>query len=912
MIMLYSNRERDIISCLLYLKSSKAIASILNISHRTVDNFIRQIMIKAKINSRDRLILYFQNDKDLSLLKDRYFTLITNYYFNIIISKLKITKTLDIYCSNKKNNNQEAFNAFIKKLSSIKLKYNVVKHIDALTEKNNQLIFISKSDTVAQDIKSIKYQNNILNSRIFSSFDSSLTNTKNTPYFPLGIRKTYLLNILKILNQFSSSKINEDIQKFQNLINNLFDFKDIDIKFDIKKQDPRRIHKIPLLLKLTCFSFILGIIIFLCFYIFTKNVRTSEGLPEKKDQNFIGRKDELRKLYNLIAENNVILISGPKGVGKTAFLNFFLKKHNIDNVYWSNANIKDNFYNLYLKIGLDYNLINTSISKETILSQVRNYNKKISDIYVVVYNVENLIQIEQYLNNMIKGEKLIVISSNSGLKRTGWGKNSFIDISPFNKQEAIEYVKRQEGILNVFDENTIINNLGTLPKNLEVFIKKWENNPFYTIDDFNAQALDVHKKNFDQLIQKHGMQVVELFYYITLLGNVDINFALLSSLMNLRVRNLQNMLISLESYSFIEITSYNKAYCVTINRDIREDVSRFFMPTIPTHLKQKYINNITEKINKTFPAIDEIPDKKWQDALLLFPQIEYFIKNSQIQPSEAYMELLEKIGRFNYHVYSNIKEAIKTMELVVSQRKLFNLSQIRLATALSFLGTLHEASFIEENKALQYKYEALKLLEYSSQNIKLRIQILEDIATLLYRTDNINKVQQGIKSLNKVITLKKEVYLKKPEEIAKSYDNLGCAYIRLGNPNSIEKGIQYRKYALSLLKDHKNSLLAATISNNIGWTYNKINNQTHETYYLLKNALSIVDNFYPSDKILKGTILYNIGVYHIHHKQCKSAITYFKESLSIRKEIYSNNSIKIKQITEFLEKINNGNIECVA
>lgn len=77
----FSAREVDILACLIGCRTAKKIASLLLVSPRTVENHIRNVMIKIGCNSRDGIVTFIEQSEQLSLLQGHYKRLRIQYEF---------------------------------------------------------------------------------------------------------------------------------------------------------------------------------------------------------------------------------------------------------------------------------------------------------------------------------------------------------------------------------------------------------------------------------------------------------------------------------------------------------------------------------------------------------------------------------------------------------------------------------------------------------------------------------------------------------------------------------------------------------------------------------------------------------------------------------------------------------------
>lgn len=89
----FTLREIDVISCIMHNRGEKKIASLLQISPRTVGTHLHNIMLKLGKNSRESIIDFIEKSGKLSYIK--------KYYFHILIqsafeqSLVKIGKTIN-------------------------------------------------------------------------------------------------------------------------------------------------------------------------------------------------------------------------------------------------------------------------------------------------------------------------------------------------------------------------------------------------------------------------------------------------------------------------------------------------------------------------------------------------------------------------------------------------------------------------------------------------------------------------------------------------------------------------------------------------------------------------------------------------------------------------------------------------
>ena len=122
-----SPREIDIIACLLSGKGVKAIASFLQLSPRTVESYIRSIMLKFGCNSREGIIEFVEKSEHFTFAKNHYL-----YLLGLEASSNSLAKNLSfvLYKADKPITNEQRYQ---------KVLFNLVKY---LKQQEIDIIFI--------------------------------------------------------------------------------------------------------------------------------------------------------------------------------------------------------------------------------------------------------------------------------------------------------------------------------------------------------------------------------------------------------------------------------------------------------------------------------------------------------------------------------------------------------------------------------------------------------------------------------------------------------------------------------------------------------------------------------------------------------------------------------------------------
>jgi DNA-binding CsgD family transcriptional regulator len=146
----FTNREIDVIACILGGRSPKKIASFLAIATRTVEIHIRNIMLKIGCNSRESIIDFIERTNKLEEFKKHYFALLINLAFIKELKKIPTTtKEQKINCLILYYNEQKTKNGLINDLED-HLSLIGIKVTSKVWEKDKTNTFINNNIETSQ------------------------------------------------------------------------------------------------------------------------------------------------------------------------------------------------------------------------------------------------------------------------------------------------------------------------------------------------------------------------------------------------------------------------------------------------------------------------------------------------------------------------------------------------------------------------------------------------------------------------------------------------------------------------------------------------------------------------------------------------------------------------------------------
>jgi len=120
----FTRREIDVIACTLSGKISKKIALLLSISPKTVENHMRNIILKIGCNNQTGIIDFVEKTNKFSLVKNHYSNLLVQHTFESELKKiLKVASKrnlsgLIIYIKEQQKDKMQFFNHFTSNLQA--------------------------------------------------------------------------------------------------------------------------------------------------------------------------------------------------------------------------------------------------------------------------------------------------------------------------------------------------------------------------------------------------------------------------------------------------------------------------------------------------------------------------------------------------------------------------------------------------------------------------------------------------------------------------------------------------------------------------------------------------------------------------------------------------------------------------
>ncbi len=850
----FTHREMDTIACMLSGRSAKKTASFLCISPKTVENHIRNIMLKLRCRSQETIIDIME--------KSGKFIFIKRYYASLLMQAI-FEQTLDNIASivNKKNLSckiiyleQEHKKYLIRYLErhlkrvGIKISLEVRENL-AITsvmpneEKMNDACYIiySLPSILIGQFKKSDYPEN-LESTIFLVLDKQATDIvseklDNVRYIHLSKEKNYYFLFYTVLKKLlPGENFDKYFLEFERQYATLCAPDSLEKSSkEIQPYSPGMLNIFMHFLKkkyMWVFVSFSCVFIFLCqmmhkkteaeflkFTNVTSGASKEIGVLEKpmiwnlprQDHVFIGREKFLEQLNKVLHENSIneennimqpnkltiVACAGLGGIGKTQLaLNYVHQtKHPYNLKAWfsgDNIQVLKQQYAEFAKV-LGHKEGNTSI--ETIFCYIKNWLEKNPGWLLVYDNINDYNTIKEYLP---QGTGSIILTT----RQQNWPSNfNIIEIDVMTEEESVNLIESltqhsiEEKEKDVAKE--LVKLLGYLPLAL-------------------SQAGAYIKQN--QISLSEYLALYKQHEYELLADN-----ALPTGTNNLPVTVVWNISLA------------------AINKELKKN-GDFSLPlellTVCSYLAPEGIprNLLLEWLKKSYPDLSS-HELALNKSLGLLQK--YSMMNRDKDGYYTVHRLVQVILRNQHDKTANAK----------------NSDLIKVKWYEKLLEAIYQIAPIEFSQAMRSKDEEMQIL-----------RLLPHFESLIFHYDRLFPDGRFSPSVN----------------LGKAVRYIGSILQYIIND---DRAIGFYKRALNIFEQHyapHYDLEIIETLNGLANCYGDFGDN-QEKILLLTRALKIIER-YPEEIIFKGRIIHNLGAAHLDNGQPKEGQKFLEKALKIFNE----------------------------
>ncbi len=824
----FTFREVDVVACVMHNRGEKKIASLLQISPRTVGTHLHNIMLKLGQNSRESVIDFIEKSGKLLYIKKYYFQILIKSSFEQSLIKIGKTinrKVLDcsINLSQLSSNEKEKLSNITNhlKLSNI----NLIKSKNHSLECKHNINFINSSfipKAEKGDIFLLLEQTTDKESfEEISYIDFSRDQDYYTAIFVL---------LEKILGVDEIKEISNEFFAEYRAISGSWEGRDDDAKnnktqendiYKVKKT-PKKIFVIPLIIVI-CAAF---------YYIFdTKSLFKDDNksllhsdlsLPQKGI--LLGRSQIVSKFKKSFRNSkgiNAVALVGVGGSGKSTIARSYAKESGASIIWQINAesrvllvsSMKQIAYAIATKEQqreeLDKILAIKDISERErgLLLFLRKEAKSYPGWLIIYDNVKSFSDIQEFYPHDVsvwgEGNVIITTSNNNIVHNDSILPKNVITVGSLNKKEKKDLftsILGQDEKKYDIDYDKCLNGIPSFPLDVSIaahYIKETnircqqyskysssnnqvfrraQRNILHDVGEYSKTRYDIIILPIQHMVEKSS-DFRDLLIMISTLSPRDIPKRLLASYKGDII--VDNFIYELKKFSLItkNPSKANRLGQVfSIHRSTQDVIFAYFVNSLQFAENSEQLHNIAMFLeNYLSDVLDKHDYLKIQS---LVPHMEKFLRKADLFDSQDISRLSKKLGVCYFYLgrYERAKEVFQSTLRMYDQSD--NNTQINRAKVLARLGGVYR-NVADFEKAKEYLEKALESYKKYYGINHVETAWISTTLGSVYR--NIGDYPKAKKLLKNGYNVYKQQYDKDHKKTIWSSSYLGQVYKNVGN-----------------------------------------------------------------------------------------------------------------------------------
>ncbi len=913
-----TQREIDVISCIINTRGTKKIAAILSISLRTAERHIQNIMLKTRCNSQEAIKDFIEKSENFLSIKQHYFHLLIKNIFEQQLKKIAaLVKSDNITCFINYEQKNDNINLLIKylKLAGINI-VNKEENKESLAP--HILHILSKEPADNHSFKSATFESSQGPANIFILFDNntkqnSLKEHSNLYVINCKDNSQYYYIFFKILSlllpKIDISEFASELQRMSNnnrgshvnaittgleLVSKLTDL-------SAKKSAKNRVYKLQIFSnKFILISLVCLLILIIGFRVLTNSTnQISSNLSLPHNGILLKRTNAINKIESCFDKNldkiQTIVILGTGGSGKSTLAHMFARKQDNSVIWELNAENEDSLIDSFLQLA--YLLCSTSEDRQELKeiqdvekTQERNEKifffvqkglKKRPNWLLIFDNIENFKHIQRYFPYNVKAcgqGRIIITTRDANIKNNSYIANDhLIQIENLSEEEKFQL------FTSIIQEN---NSHPKSAQNQDTIIKFLEYIPSFPLDVISA----------GYYIKETGIAYDK---YVELINSADQNLALTQENILKEVGKYYKTRYGIITLSLKQIVSKNPAF-----EDLLLIISLINSQNIPTDLLTVYkdfniVNNFIIELKRLSFITDYTTTD--QNKILTFSihriaqsiALATLINSSDLQKNKEKLTLVaDSLIRYmdqklvKYYYPEEMKIFIAHAEALLSHNSL--LTKTTQANIIYNLGRYY---FFLGNyaKAKEMTEQALSI--YEKQLGKNSIKVAQTLIKTGRRYSEIGNYKMAKEFLTRGYLIYKNSYGDSNRETLDAKFRLAVVDINTGFYLQAQKDLEeifelnVRHYG----RDHK---MTARILVMLGSVYKHLG-LFEKAIASLEQGLLIYKKHYGTGHKKLAHILINLADVYKNIGLYKNAKILLQEGYSIYKKHYGNDNIKI-------------------
>ncbi|MBX9621556.1 MAG: tetratricopeptide repeat protein [Alphaproteobacteria bacterium] len=927
----FTEREIDVIACLLNGRRGSAIASVLSIAPRTVTTHLRNIMLKLDCNSQDGIISFVEKTSALFFLRRYYSKLMTHSAFEKNLRELARQKgnlSSEWLCTYLENDSLKA--TFLKHLSQhlgqAGIKAKVQKSTQDISKKEDELLILLCHKEEAQT--------NFPEFERFSILD-------------LTDQKDYYLAVFGIIGALYPNLNTGEIRaSFEKKLKGLQNLPQEENQAHRKQQGisatfQERLSKKGVLLAGLCFLTATGLG---TVGVVKLSQASSTGfavrsvLPIPHEHSFLNRPDLLKKIEAAISEHSEIrsiALIGIGGAGKTTLARFYSQKQNLPVVWEINAETEQSLLSSFEKLAdelatgfneekkLDSikDIDDPKIRKEGILKYVKSSLKRCSEWLLLFDNVKNYSEVLPYLPRDYQtwGTGRIILTT----RDAHMTNNSFIkhaipvtQLSPQQKTALFKKIihHREGQFLTKYTDEDVDRFLASIPsfpldvsiaahyllatsKSPDQYLHLLSQNEreLSTFQEEQAKSAGDYDKTRYSIITLVLQEMLgeepdfdTLLLASSLLDSQNIPRDLLSAYTSEMLTD--KFLYALQKYSLITDETWTKDhnYHFSIHRSTMRIMHDFIRKHLPTQKLDKAIQSFGTTFERYLPNI--IKKEDLSQMSIFTSHCEMFLTHNDVVPSSVQAAIKGELGHIFYHMRDDLK-AKSILEDSLSQLIKFPAKNYKLIVEI--LGYLANINMelgqvgVAEQYLDQVRKDFPQYFNETGVDIAKTIGFMGDVYVYI----------GNLKASRTFLEMSRDLYLLHPEDqvgYARVMGFLANAYWKMG---LLKEALAHGEKSLAIYRERfpDSSIGYAWVLVYLGNIYHSFGNYNQALAYLQK-AVDIYKTNFPYYHADKAWAMIFLGNLLIDMQDYQKAEDVLQESLKIHEKVFPAENSRIAEV----------------
>lgn len=615
------------------------------------------------------------------------------------------------------------------------------------------------------------------------------------------------------------------------------------------------------------------------------------------------------ELKNKLNQEQIVVVSGTGGMGKSTLVqNYGInKKKEGCQVRWiKGTQIEGEFSKLASDLKIQIAGLPFGKVRDLVYGSLERMTK--NQVILIFDNVEDAKKIKKYLKNLPSNLKIIITSRNPKLLKN----ITPINVEGFNKQEAIDYLRKALG-KNEEEVQKIIDVVGESPFRLSTAVSYLQKHSLTTQEHY-IQNYKTIKEGYDQdeeiypgvemlfgNLKTQSVESWELLKYLAYLAPEGVGVHSIQELMKKKLAQLQELVNELENISLINVvTEGNEPVLKVSHRIIQEEIKKALKVEDATQVS-KIIEKLVDKLNELLPTFDE-NSVNTDGAYALVHHGETLIKEGQVEniDCKANANLLSKLGDYYFYIIFDYTQAIfYRQKLQDNQKKFDGENLINLAKTSNDIGHTYLKLGGKKNldEALKHLNESLRIRKtlFSNDHIDIAIS-LNNIGLCYQKLGGKSNLDIALTSYEESLRIRRNLFVGNNTKTATVLNNIGITYCELGGKDNLAKALNYFEEGLAMRRalfpgNHPDVALSL---NTLGNFYYQLGSpeDLQKAFSYMEKALKMRQEIYDGKHPSIVTSLNNLGTYHLKlndKESLEKGLNYFEESLKMTQELFSGN-----------------------